>query len=281
MPDIVTALRPLVTFFFPGLCRRVHTMDQGVIYVASGADFVDLACASAESLRATNPGLAVDLHSDDPAPPGLFDHIHPLRRPGPRAKLTAMQDSRFDRTLYLDADTLVVGPLGDLWRLLERFDCALAHDVRRVSPLIQEGGDTPYAFPQLNAGVILYRRSPAMWDLLARWEARFHAEGATRDQPILKDLLWSSDIRFHVLPPEFNLRRVTELDAWEPLDARPTIIHSHRLKDHMASRYGPPGPRIRDVAALLAAERLALVKEWRDQPVTDDPVARFFRAQNL
>lgn len=251
----------------------------GAIYVASGAEYVDLACASARSLRAQEPELPIDLFTDDPVPDEVFDRIHPLTRPGPRAKLTAMQETRFERSLFLDADTLVVGPLGDLFDVLDRFDCAAAHDMRRASPLIREGEvTTPYAFPQLNSGVLLYRRSQEMLALLAEWERRFHATGAKRDQPILKDLLWSTNIRFHVLPPEFNLRRLTLLDAWEPLDARPTIIHTHRLMDHMDAGYRPKGPRLRDPAQLIEAEREALAEEWRDVPDAD-PLARFAAAQ--
>ncbi|MBW7920541.1 MAG: hypothetical protein H3C51_00375 [Rubellimicrobium sp.] len=252
---------------------------SGVIYVASGADYVDLACASAQGLRRHQPGLPVDIFTDDPVPAGLFDRIHPLSRPGPRAKLTAMQETRFERTLFLDADTLVVGPIGDLFDVLERFDCALAHDMRRASALIREGAvATPYAFPQLNSGVFLYRRSAAMLAFLAEWERRFHATGARRDQPILKDMLWESDLRFYVLPPEFNLRRLTLLDAWEPWDVRPAIIHSHRLMDHMDAGYRPKGPRLRAVAELVAAEREALAGEWQGVDETD-PVARFAVAQ--
>ncbi|MCC7321219.1 MAG: hypothetical protein IT542_09610 [Rubellimicrobium sp.] len=253
--------------------------ECGVIYVASGADYVDLACASARSLRAQEPDLPIDIFTGDPVPPGLFDAVHPLTRPGPRAKLTAMQQTRFARTLFLDADTLVVGAVRDLFGLLERFDCAAAHDMRRASSLIREGTvATPAAFPQLNSGVLLYRRSAAMLALLAEWERRFHASGARRDQPILKDLLWASDIRFYVLPPEYNLRRLTLLEAWEPLDARPAIIHSHRLMDHMDAGYRPRGPRLSEPAALVRAERAALAEEWQGID-TDDPVARFRIAQ--
>lgn len=253
--------------------------ECGVIYVASGADYIDLACRSARSLRLVEPDLPIDLYSDDPVPEGIFDCIHPLTRPGPRAKLTAMRESRFARTLFLDADTLVVGPLGDLFGILDRFDCAAAHDMRRASNLIRQGGDTPYAFPQLNSGVFLYRDSPAMAALLTEWERRFHEEGAARDQPILKDLLWQSDIRFYVLPPEFNLRRLTMLDAWEPLDARPTIVHSHRLMDHMGAGYHPVGPQMTTLPELHQAERAAHAAEWAPHPDTDDPAARFDQAQ--
>lgn len=258
--------------------------DKGVIYVASGAEYVELACASARSLRAHNPGLPVDIFTDDPVPEGLFDQRHRLTRPGPRAKLTAMRETRFSRTLFLDADTLVVGPFGDLFDILDRFDMAAAHDMRRVSPLIREGDvATPYAFPQLNTGVLLYRQSLSMQGLLTEWERRFHSASTgtadRRDQPILKDLLWSSDVRFYVLPPEFNLRRLTLLDAWEPLDVLPTIIHSHRLMDHMDAGYRPVGPRLTAPADLVAAERQAHAEEWAAITETD-PVARFAAAQN-
>ena len=93
----------------------MHPRD-GVIYVASGTDYRDLAIASARSLRAVEPGLAMDLFTDTPdaVPPGLFDMLHPIARPEPRSKLTCMAATRFDRTLFLDADTLVLAPLGDV-----------------------------------------------------------------------------------------------------------------------------------------------------------------------
>ena len=50
-----------------------------------------------------------------------------------------MAETRFERTLFLDADTRVMAPLGDLFDVLKRFDCAMAHDVRRASDLVQEG----------------------------------------------------------------------------------------------------------------------------------------------
>ena len=254
--------------------------NTGVIYVASGPSYVELARTSAASLRLVEPALPIDLFTDNVNATGLdmFTRVHRIAKPEPRSKLTCMPLSRFERTLFLDADTLVMAPLGDLFDLLDRFDCALAHDVRRASDLVQEGlvEKTPYAFPQLNSGVLLYRKSPAMLAFLAEWAARFKASGVERDQIILKDMLWRSDIRFYVLPPEFNLRRVTVLDAWEPLDARPTILHSHRFMDHMTG----VGPRIRDHQTLVAAERLALAAEWAAVTVPDDPVKKFAAAQN-
>lgn len=253
-------------------------METGVIYVATGDDYRALAEASARSLRTVEPDLAVDLFTDDPASvrPGVFDAVHRIEAPHPRSKLDCMAATRFERTLFLDADTRVLAPLGDLWGVLDRFELAVAHDVRRASALIRTGHEvaTPYAFPQLNSGVMLYRRSVPMLAFLAEWARRFAESGGARDQPVLRDLLWQSDLRFYVLPPEFNLRRVTMLDAWEPEDARPTILHSHRLMDHMRGA----GAQIEDVAVLVEAERQALAAEWQAVGGRDpDPVARFFK----
>lgn len=240
-----------------------HFPERGVVYVATGAAYVELALQSRESLRATNPEIPADLFTDDIHAAGLdaFDKVHKVPRLHHRAKLECLPLTRFQRSLFLDADTLVVGQLGDLWGILDSFDFAMAHDVRRASDLVQEGLDikTPYAFPQLNSGVILYRKGPKCDAFFNDWSARFHQSGVARDQIVLKDLLWHTAARFYVLPPEFNLRRLTVLDAWEPMDARIKIIHSHRLMDHM--RHGQP--RIRDFTGLLRAERAALEKEWR------------------
>lgn len=244
-------------------------MQNGVIYVAEGPDYLDLALASVASLRALNPGVVVDLFTDQAqVPEGLFDAIHPIPADAARAKVACMALSRFDRTLFLDCDTLALGPMGDLFDLMDRFDLAATHDMRRASDLIREGfaEATPYAFPQLNTGVLLYRRSAAMAAFLAEWDAAYRAAGVGRDQVTFKDLLWRSDIRFYVLPTEFNLRRTTLLDAWEPLDALPVFLHSHRLVEHLR-RDG--AARITSVDQVVALERAARAAEWADLGLPD------------
>ena len=262
-------------------------MRDGVIYVAKGAGYLELAIASATSLRGVNPDLPVDLFTDQSVPADApFDRVHRIPDVPTRAKIACMPLSRFERTLFLDCDTLVVQPLGDLFEVLERFDMALAHDVRRVSALIREGHEveTPYAFPQLNTGVLLYRRSETTQAFFAEWARRYRKAGQARDQITFKDLIWSSDIRFYVLPPEFNLRRVTIMDAWEPMDALPTIIHSHRLLQHLQ---GKGMARVLTLAEIMVLEREALDLEWRTLGLPersrpgDDPAERFQRAAAL
>ncbi len=252
-------------------------MRDGVIYVAKGAGYLDLAERSVASLKRCNPGLAVDLFTDQAGVSTLWDQVRPIPA-GVTPKLASLPESRFARTLYMDCDTLVLAPFGDLFEVLERFELAVAHDVRRTSALIREGHlvATPYAFPQMNCGVMLYRRSDATAAFLADWQRRYAAAGRGRDQVSFRDLLWQSDIRFYVLPPEFNLRRVTVLDAWEPLDARPTILHSHRLLQHLRGAE----TRLDDLAAIMVAERQALAEEWAGLP-DGGAAERFHLAETL
>ena len=120
-----------------------------------------------------------------------------------------------------------------------------------------------------------------MAQFLADWQAAYAAAGRSRDQVTFRDLLWAGELRFYVLPPEFNLRRVTMLDAWEPLDARPTILHSHRLLQHLRGT----AERLDDLAAILPAERVALAGEWAALPEAapdpERPERRFHRAEAL
>ena len=251
-------------------------MRDGVIFVATGAGYLELAQQAARSLRDTNQGLAVDVFTDLAGDPGnaVFDQVHDVPSTHPRVKLECFARARFDRVLFLDCDVLVLAPLGDLFDLADRFPLSLAHDVRRRSDLIRKGHavETPYAFPQMNSGVMVYRNDAEMAIFFAEWKRRYESSGEARDQITLKDLLWESDLRFYVLPPEFNLRRVTELDAWEPLDAVPSIIHSHRLLQHLRGL----GEKVTDLQRLRELEQEALAQEW-DTDGDDAPWSPLWR----
>ena len=141
---------------------------DGILYAAVGPKFVDEAIASAaSSLRynAVPHALLCDVAPNEP-PAGLV--IRPLGA-GTNPfidKIRAMIATPFERTLFIDTDTHVCGPLGELFDLMPRFDlaaCAVAGYTKRDDPV---GLD---AFHDFNTGVIAYQRSARMDAFLHDW----------------------------------------------------------------------------------------------------------------
>lgn len=209
---------------------------RGVLYVATGAAHVAAAGASAASVRAHNPDLELALFTDG-EDPGGFDRVLALPAAHARSKVDVLGESPFEETLYLDTDTRVVAPLAPLFRLLERFDFAAAHVVHwdKRSYQRQWRADVPDAFPQVNSGVLLFRR-PGAERLLAAWRESYHAAGIAADQVTLRDALWSTDLRFTILPPQFNTRSWRWYDSWLSKRPRPVILHLNRF--HPTKRKG-------------------------------------------
>jgi len=138
------------------------------------------------------------------------------------AKLEALLQSPFEHTLFLDCDTCVLAPIAELFRLLERFDLALSPGPVIQSPKNAEDviGLVPAAFPELNTGVMLYRKNERMIRFLNKWKTvfrdnengLFRAHGQGGEQVSLRYLLWTTpEIQLHVLssngiPNPYNFR---------------------------------------------------------------------------
>jgi Nucleotide-diphospho-sugar transferase len=226
-------------------------VGNGVIFVASGAPYVRAANRAARSVKEHAPSLAVDLFTDAPeAAEEVFDRVHPLEGAHIRSKVDHMHRSRFDRTLYLDTDTRVVGDISDMFAVLDRFDLALAHSHARNRKATRAVWrvEVSDAFPQLNSGVMLFKSSPAVLEFLRDWGKAYHSAGFKKDQVTLRELLWASDLRLHVLPPEYNIRYEKYLRVWDENEAIPRILHFAAFQEghaRKAKRSAKPRIRIR------------------------------------
>lgn len=211
---------------------------RGVLYVATGAAHVAAARRSAASVRRTNPGLAIAVFCDAAEPGPEFDRVQAITDPHARSKVDCLPRTPFAETLYLDSDTRVLGDLGDLFRLLERFDLAAAHRVRDTARVLrpQAPPAPPSAFPEHNGGVLLYRSRPEVLAFLTAWRDAYRATGSAADQISFRRTLWTSDIRVAVLPPRYNTRRHSWLDAWFSSAPPPVILHANRF--HPSKRGG-------------------------------------------
>ena len=173
--------------------------------------------------RRAPPRASPSTSTPTPPSPTRLRRVHLLETVWFRSRIDAMARTRFERTLHLDADVLAVADLRDVFEVLDRFDIALAHDQWRNSPAAnaQWRRPLPNAFPQFNGGVIAYRRTPEVLAFLAAWADALRASGLKRDQPVLRELLWESDLRIATLPPEYNLLDKVAHRPLGPLPDRP------------------------------------------------------------
>lgn len=167
---------------------------------------------SARSVRRHLPGVPIVLYTDQTElPAGVFDDVRRIENPRHSFidKIAPLCDTPFERTIFLDTDTIACAPFDDLFAVLDRFDLALAHaPYRHDRPFV-----TPNCFAELNTGVVAYRRTPEMVALFQDWLRLYQEEVATTgrmdsDQPAFREALYRARIPFYVLPPEYNLRTV-------------------------------------------------------------------------
>jgi hypothetical protein len=218
---------------------------KGVVYIAFGERYVAEAAHSARSLKTFNPEIPVTLFTDTEAAHACFDEVRTISPAHRRAKVDIIYGSPYEYTLYLDSDTEILMPIDDIFEVLERFDIAAAHDHKRkghrVSAAIKEYAEIPYAFSEINCGVLAFRKNPRTEELFETWRQVFYENQAASgglDQPSFRVALWRSQVRPCILPPEYNVRskkvkrKVTNLSRNEADKdlLRPRIYHWHGLQ---------------------------------------------------
>lgn len=181
----------------------------GVVYVAYGDRFIQEATLSASSLQASNPTLPRLLITDrQPAPPHPWDEVMLLPNDGRGGSAMKLQMFRapWERCLFLDTDTLVIGDLSPVFQLLERFDLA---GVQHSGGHHYRLPGLPPAFPEFNSGVIAWRRNDRVAAFFSQWNKHYDAfrdpSARNWDQKSLRLALYESDLRLAALPHGYNL----------------------------------------------------------------------------
>lgn len=144
--------------------------NHGFVYVATGDHFVGEAAVSAQSVKAHNPE-PVCLITDQPCANPVFDHVilRPDLRRDVSAKL-AMDACPFERFIFLDTDTYIAAPLGELFDVLDAFDLAVPAALGGYH--YELPGCSP-AFREHSTNVIAMKRGPALEAFMVRWRQYF------------------------------------------------------------------------------------------------------------
>lgn len=214
------------------MSQQSSKSERGVIYVATGEKFVAEAEASLATLRRSNPGLPAVLLTDAlPARAEPWDEVMvdpELKEQGARAKLH-MDRAPWECCLFLDTDTMVCSSLSAGFALLDRFDFAGEHN---HSGHHYEVPGLPTSFPEINSGVLFWKKNAATRALFDRWRELYDADakkygGRKWDQKSLRQAVWESEVRFTNLPAAYNL--MTYFPA--ALEGRVVVAHGRSMKN--------------------------------------------------
>jgi len=219
----------------------------GFLYIAFGPSFSAEALLSVRSLRRFQKER-VCVFTDQPE---IFEgndldiETKTITPRHLRAKVDYIDQSPFEKTIYLDSDTVIVQNVSDLFTLLERFDVTATIDAARkrenIAKKISRYKSIPYAFPEVNGGVLGFTSSPASLRMLEFWQKYFYDnfnETNGWDQPSLRIALWESQVRLATLPAEYNVRSVELIDKtaknrdlFGPDHLQPRIFHMHHSSE--------------------------------------------------
>ncbi len=142
--------------------------------------------------------------------------------------------SPFMRTLFLDADTIVLGDLGPMFGWLDRHDVALhlqPHGPRAGwATVALEHGRTVGDLPHWNSGVVLFRRSEAAARFFARWQDAFHRLGPPVDQLALAETVMASDAHVLAFDARWNspMSTMQKFD-WTSIGGIRILHYMHRI----------------------------------------------------
>jgi lipopolysaccharide biosynthesis glycosyltransferase len=228
-------------------------MSNGVLYCATGKEYLERASLSARSLKRFHPEIAVAVCTNMPVidtiwdkqisiPKGKTEHNQYMLD-----KLVSLLKSPFSNTLYLDSDTYIMDDINELFLLMEKFDFALCHSHNRLERYkIQIGelpyrgtyrkvisSSIPYAFSAVQGGLLLYSGSDGVRSWLKSLLTLYQSKDFFDDQVSMRELLWKTNLRYYMLPPEYNFNSIKTLKTWRRnkyREARPKIFHYTRHK---------------------------------------------------
>lgn len=177
------------------------------MYIATGEQYLREANVSVESVRRYNPDIEVCMMTDVPEQATTFDHVISVDEPKYSFgdQIRYLEQSPFERSLYLDTDCLVNDDIRPMFDVLDNYDLGIVHSQGHGT---WDDSDVPPVFPSFNSGVMLYRMNTRFLEFCDRWREIYKKErdmtATYRNEPSLRRAIYMSDIRVCILYPEFN-----------------------------------------------------------------------------
>ena len=190
-------------------------MSRGVVYIATGKNFIKEIKISAESLKRHNPDLHVTAFVDSSLESEFVDDVKIISANHIRPKVDFIDQTPYDETIFLDTDTIIDYSIMDMFDLLANFDFGITHCIARkrkkYSNLMPEYRDIPYAFSECNTGVFVFKNNKVVQELFKKWKRNFYKyyNVCPWDQASFRISFWQScleGLKSYIFPVEYNIR---------------------------------------------------------------------------
>lgn len=196
----------------------------GVVYLAFGYEYLIQATNSLRSLRKTNPDIPATLVTNLPVNDSIpsfeykfFDKIVEIDADNDENRYYKTQIynySTYDKTLYLDTDTKIVGDIRQGFRTLDGFDISLRPFVEPVPQIkdwgnVQVPGFETHEFAHWNSGVIFFKRNKKVEGFFTMWNKTYDEFECDKDQVALANTMYNTDVCIHPLKLWWNAGRIT------------------------------------------------------------------------
>lgn len=181
-------------------------MSKGVLYIASGEEYVSEAEYSARSVREAMPELSITLATEDHVDTDVFDDIVDIPERHPEYGVSTLHPDLipYDRTLFLDSDTYMSEPVPGVFEILDDHDMAFTQSPGRLAV-----PDVPEPWVEFNTGVVSFKDCRGTREFLELWQKVYSdmvAEGINRNQPSFAKTVYRSELDYFILPREYNCR---------------------------------------------------------------------------
>ena len=189
--------------------------EFGFLYYSIGIKYLDEAINSAKSVRKYMKDCKIAIFTNNEGKnyldSGLFDQILIAEQESFSFcnKIVCLSRTPFSKTLFIDTDTELISPIYELIPLLEKFDLCVCHAPVRKTFQVE---DCPDSFPECNCGMILYNKTENVLSFFNSWyeicKLMYEQNSGIHDQPSFRKSLFESELRYYILPPEYNTRTI-------------------------------------------------------------------------
>ncbi|MBL7489597.1 glycosyl transferase [Frankia sp. AgB1.9] len=220
--------------------------NRGVVYLALGESYANLVTDSARTLRLHGYDGPVRVITDAPSHELVDLECETLvvgSLPGgfaSRFHKTQLNRWSFERTLFLDADTIVISSIDEVWELLAGRDMAMAPDMHSsVADVIARSVNDPnrrapeYQLMQelglsdrryYNSGVMLWDQNGRVSRMFNRWHQEWNRFGG-EDQLALVRAIAATGTKVSTLDSAWNRRPKAFSSVDEARGAGVRILH--------------------------------------------------------